>query len=113
MIVTLPWPDKALSPNSRSRTFHKKARFTKAARSDAHWLVKAAGVPALPDDGPILLLVTWHPPTRHKIDDDNMTARFKAARDGIADALGVDDNRFRPEYAWGEPVKGGAVVVTL
>jgi crossover junction endodeoxyribonuclease RusA len=111
--VRLPWPAPELSPNARSRTFHKKARFAKVARADAGWLTKAAKVPPVPSEGPIALLVTWHPPTRQKIDDDNMVARFKAARDGIADALGVDDNRFQPTYAWGDPVKGGAVVVTL
>lgn len=112
-VIVLPWPAKELSPNARSRTYHKKSRFAKLARAGAGWLTKAAGVVAAPGGGPIPLAIIWRPPTRHKIDDDNMIARFKPARDGIADALGVDDNRFQPTYIWGEPVKGGAVEVLL
>ncbi len=111
--IALSWPDPALSPNARSRTYHKKARYAKLARADAGWATKAAKVPPAPPEGPIALRIVWHPPTRRKIDDDNMVARFKAARDGIADALGVDDNRFAPTYEWGEPVKGGKVIVTI
>jgi hypothetical protein len=45
----------------------------------------------------------------------NMPATMKAQIDGIADAMGVDDRRFRcvwPEV-FGARVKGGAVLVTV
>jgi len=45
-------------------------------------------------DGPLHLWLDFYPPCNRKHDDDNLTASFKAGRDGIADALGVDDNRF-------------------
>ena len=50
------------------------------------------------DDGPIPVRITFYPPDARRRDDDNMIGSFRAARDGIADALGVDDRRFRPHY---------------
>jgi hypothetical protein len=42
-----------------------------------------------------------------------MIGAFKAGRDGVAEALGCDDYKFRPAYQFGEPVKGGKVVVEI
>jgi crossover junction endodeoxyribonuclease RusA len=42
-----------------------------------------------------------------------MIASHKAAQDGIADALGIDDSKFECSYRLGEPVKGGAVRVEI
>jgi crossover junction endodeoxyribonuclease RusA len=64
-------------------------------------------------DGPVALRVTFHAPDKRGRDRDNCIAACKAYMDGMADGLGVDDVRFEPTYAWGEPIKGGAVVVTL
>ena len=111
MTVTLPWPDKALSANARLH-WAPKSRATKRARQDAAWLTRAAGSVTLPD-GPIAVRVTFHPPTKRRHDRDNLIGRMKAAQDGIADALGVDDARFEPTYAMGEVRRGGAVVVEI
>ena len=46
-------------------------------------------------------------------DDDNMLASFKAGRDGVADALGVDDNKFVTSFEVCDPVEDGAVRVTI
>lgn len=106
-IVSLPWPAKELRPNYRSRTYKGKARATAKARKDA-WLLtleaKAQGT---------LLTVTFNPPDRQHRDRDNMIASVKAYQDGIADALKTNDHTFRPEYRFGNPTKGGRVVVEI
>jgi hypothetical protein len=38
---------------------------------------------------------------------------MKAGLDGIAQALEVDDNRFRPRLEVGDVVRGGVVIVTV
>jgi crossover junction endodeoxyribonuclease RusA len=59
------------------------------------------------------MTVTFHPPDNRRRDRTNMEASMKAGFDGMADAMGVDDNRFAPTYRKGEIVKGGKVVVTI
>jgi hypothetical protein len=46
-------------------------------------------------------------------DFDNAIASLKASLDGLADALRVDDNRFRLSFAWGEPCKPGRVEIVI
>jgi crossover junction endodeoxyribonuclease RusA len=108
--VELTWPPRGLFPN-RARTQHwsKNARLAAAYRRECWILTKASKARGT------LLKVVFHPPSRRRIDDDNAIAAFKSGRDGVADALGVDDNTFRPEYrfATAEPVKWGKVVVTI
>lgn len=71
---------------------------------------KGASLP----DGPLALWVTWYPPDRRHRDDDNLIAGFKAYRDGIADALGIDDKRFRLHpFLHTEVRKGGEVRVAI
>lgn len=92
--ITLPWPPQALSPNARSH-WAAKAKAAKAYREACGWIVKASELVtlALPD-GPLHLFIDFYPPDRRARDDDNMIAAFKSGRDGIADALGVDDKVF-------------------
>lgn len=104
----LPFPAKELFPNYRSRTHHPRTRATKAAREQAYWTAVAANVP----EGPAAIAVVMHPRDR-RMDDDNVRAGFKAYRDGIADAMKVNDKRLAPTIEIGEPVKGGKVVVTV
>lgn len=119
MKLDLPWPDRRLSPNARLH--HKAVAAVKAkARRDAAYLTYAAMLCGAKEvrqhfsgEGPIRYRVTFYPPDARHRDDDNMIAMFKAARDGIADALGVNDRRFRPEYYFAEPCKPGRVEVEL
>ncbi len=112
--LILPWPSKELSPNARVH-WSRRAAFAKMARQYA--LVAAiqaewtdAGLPA----GRLHLHVTFYPPTKRLPDDDNMLARFKPYRDGIADALGIDDKRFISHPLVSNEVrKGGQVVVRI
>ncbi len=111
--MTLPWPDKLLSPNARANHF-ARSRKAKAARSLAWGLtLEAAGAsPAWAVNG---VRLSWQfcPPSHRRYDTDNLIAQHKAAQDGIADALGVDDSRFISTYSMAAPVKGGAVIVTV
>lgn len=112
--LTLPWPSKDLSPNARVH-WSVRGRAAKKARQQAGLAAIAAGWQAksLPA-GRIHLQVDFYPPTRRLPDDDNMLARFKPARDGIADALGIDDRRFVSHpFVCDEVRKGGQVVVTI
>lgn len=119
MIVTLPWPDRRLSPNARLH-WRPKAAITAKARADAHlYALEAAGYSLgtirsdLAGEAPIPLKVTFYPPDRRHRDDDGMVSSFKAARDGLADALHINDRRFRPEYHFAEPEKPGRIEVEI
>jgi crossover junction endodeoxyribonuclease RusA len=114
VIVTIPWPHRDLSPNARHSHWAPLAHQKKIARICARYLALEAGAkkrtfPERPN-----VTVTFHPPTMGVVaDDDNMKASFKAARDGIADAIGVDDGKWAVTYATGVRVKGGQLVVAV
>lgn len=111
--IVLPWPDKDLSPNGRANPF-AKARKTKAAREAAYYVTRQAlGRQRSAWTGVVFLHWDFRPKTRNKVDDDNAEGSCKAYRDGIAQALGIDDSNFKATRSIGEPVKGGAVLVTV
>lgn len=114
--VTLPWPLKALSPNYRA---HWSARSTAARKyREACWALtrKAAEYQAVPiwvhTQSELDLCLTFFPPDRRVRDDDNMVAAFKAGRDGLAQALKIDDKRFRTRHEVAEQI-GGYVRVSI
>ena len=112
--LILPWPDRALHPNARGH-WSKRAKATKAARAGAHVLAIEAGWNRLTlPPGRLHLWIDFYPPDRRKRDDDGLLASMKAARDGIADALGIDDARFVSHpYVRDEVRKGGEVLVRI
>lgn len=117
MIITLPYPDKRLNPNKRLH-FRVVAPVKKQARTDANILATVAL--SLKDkraiaagSGKIPIEVRFYPPDNRHRDDDNAIASFKAARDGIADSIGVDDRRFQPVYRFMDPDKPGRVEVEI
>ena len=116
MRIVLPWPDKALSPNARLHC-RVVAGAKKAARADAFKATLATAPAAVrryvAGDYKIDLQVWFYPPDKRHRDDDNMIASFKAARDGIADGLKVNDRRFRATYHFGDPEKPGRVEVII
>ena len=110
--LILPWPPAALSPNSRGH-WRERQRAAKASRQLA-WAeaIKAGWV--APTSERIHLWIVFEPPTKRMPDDDNMLARCKGYRDGIADAIGVDDKRFVSHpFVKSESFKGGRVIVTM
>lgn len=90
MTITLPLPSPKLSPNGRTH-WRAKSQLTKLHRHRA----KLATLALLPGDTrPTFTRYTlafYFPDRRHR-DDDNAAASCKAYRDGIADALGIDDH---------------------
>jgi crossover junction endodeoxyribonuclease RusA len=91
--LTLGWPPKELSPNARTH-WARKAKAAKAYRMACYVLALQAKIIA-PSDGRIHLWLDFYPPNRRARDDDNLIAAFKSGRDGLADALGIDDKRFQ------------------
>jgi crossover junction endodeoxyribonuclease RusA len=111
---TLPFPAKALWPNGRPAHWAVKSRAVKSHREWARVRALCAGVTSLKGHDAFAVAVTVHPKTRHPIDRDNCVAALKSYLDGIADALGVDDRLFNtPSIAFGEPIKGGLLTLTV
>jgi crossover junction endodeoxyribonuclease RusA len=108
-LIRLPWPDRRLNGHAKGSKW-PKIKATKSARETACWLAKAQSIEVMPDAH---LHFTYAPPDRRRRDVQNMPAMVKAYIDGIADAMGCDDNGFRPHYPseFDEPVKDGAVLV--
>lgn len=119
MIVRLPWPDPRLNPNARLHWRVKKG-VVKKARNDAAYLTYDA-MPigarecrqAFAGEGAIPVAIRFYPPDNRHRDADNMVAMLKSALDGIADALGVNDRRFKPVFYFEDADKPGRVEVTL
>lgn len=110
--IILPWPSRELSPNSRVH-WSKKAKAAKYSRLYAFVRAKESKW-VVPATGKITLTIEFVKPSRRRMDLDNMLAGMKPALDGIAQALGVDDSRFRYLLdVADEPIKGGVVRVTL
>lgn len=96
-------PDPMLSPNAKPNRY-AKTRAVKAARDEAYWetwietgqFLPGRTWEGIPGDGVIEMeiAVGW-PPDRRRLDDDNLIGCLKPTRDGIADALGISDRRFR------------------
>lgn len=109
--LTLPFPAKILWPNGRGH-WAAKARSVASARRTAWALTLEASGGKWPT---IAAKLNWtiHPKTAHTIDDDAPPSALKSYRDGIADALGVDDKFFTATYAFAEPIKGGLVRVSI
>lgn len=118
IIFTLPWPDKALSPNSRiDRRTSTKIR--QAARDTGFYLAKEAmqnaGVRSYPFGVTrFAVSFTFHTSNMRRYDLDNALSRCKAYLDGIALATGVDDCWWdQVTLRRGEPVDGGRVVIEI
>jgi crossover junction endodeoxyribonuclease RusA len=112
MIIKLDFPAPELFPN-RSKGTHwtKTSGLRKSARDDAYVLTKASG--AFKDrPGYIPLYLLFLTPDKRHRDSDNMLAASKSALDGVAQALGIDDSRFKPVVVdWELGPKGGALIV--
>ena len=111
MSITFPWPPAILSPNARSH-YMVKAKAAKKYRLACYFLARKAGL-SVPE-GRLLLVLEFVPPDRRHRDDDNLVASFKSGRDGLAQALGIDDHSFVTQCSISpEIVRGGEVRVTI
>lgn len=108
--ITLPFPAKILWPNGRGH-WASRARAVNSARIEAAWHIRSVAKKTVWKSAKLHWVI--HPKTAHPIDDDAPPYALKSYRDGIADALGIDDKNFRATYEFGPPVKGGAVIVKI
>lgn len=110
--IICPWPDRRLSPNARVH-WSQKSIATRAYRQLGFYATKEARA-KVDWDGVVHAFITFYPPDKRQRDDDNLIASFKSCRDGIADALGIDDKRIRIHpFVHTEIRAGGQVVVRL
>lgn len=108
----LPWPDRRLSPNARVH-WSSLARAKKAAKNEAYYRVREAGIGEINAES-ILVRYSFFPPSKRAYDLDNLIASMKAAGDGIAIAIGIDDSKWNIAISPRGPVeKNGMVKVEL
>lgn len=111
--LTLPWPHRGLSPNSRVH-WAAKSKLTRSHRRTAAVLCLEAmtganwAAPLLPK-----VSVTFHPADKRRRDLDNCISSMKAYHDGIADALYRNDANFMLAFQMGEPRKPACVQVEI
>lgn len=92
--IALPWPPKELSPNGRKH-WRGLAKFKAAYRDTCRIETLLQCRPdylQLPER--IHLSMDFVPPDRRRRDRDNLVAAMKSGLDGVADALGINDERF-------------------
>jgi len=115
MKIDLPWPPQETHPNCRKH-WAVKMRAVRSYRRNCHVATmvqlqsKSQSVPS----GDLQLTLTFHPKTNRKRDIDNLIAQMKAGLDGVADALKIDDSRFRKVAGIiGEQLSPGKVEVEI
>ena len=112
--ISLPFPPRELSPNSRA-PWRAKAQETAAYRRQAGWLARMAMVAkepgTFPLTPPVTATVTFTLKNRRRRDLDNLLASIKAVWDGIVDAgLLKDDDAFSLHIVLAPVVVGAAGV---
>lgn len=106
--IELPWPPSELSGHNNGG-WQGKSTLVKKHRRWACMAAKAANI-ALTAEGDIFLTVSFYPPD-NRSDRVNFPNRMKPYFDGLADAWGVNDRRFLPDYKFHAPRKGCPAVV--
>lgn len=110
--IFLPWPDRKLSPNARVH-WAALASAKKKAKRDARYATQAAGIGKIEAERLSVRYVIF-PPNRHARDTDNIVSSLKAAQDGIAEAIGIDDSKWTTSYRMAGAIeKGGMIKVEL
>lgn len=110
LILTLPWPPTALSPNQRLH-WSKLAKAKKAYREACAWTAKEQGARRIEADK-LHLSLTFYPPSRRAFDLDGLLSRMKSGLDGLADVLEVDDKHWSLSIAKADEI-GGMVKVSV
>ena len=110
-VITLPWPDKALSSNARVH-WAVEAKAKKDARNLA-WAVCMES-PRIQCEPKATIFIEYYPKT-YRGDIHNVPSSLKAYIDGIADAMGCDDKKFKVEYpsVWAGKSNPGKVVFRI
>ena len=115
IVIELPFPPSELMPNRKNGKHWGSTHDIKTgARETAYKATQKAMEAWKEPEGNIPISILFVSPDKRHRDLDNLLAASKAAVDGIAEALGVNDKRFRPilidsAYAGGV----GATVVAV
>lgn len=113
--ITLPWPNRRLSPNTRGN-WQSKLEAKQQARNDGYLEARAAYSPDddEPLSGDLQMRLVFHPPTRRHYDQDNVLASLKSSLDGVCQGLGIDDKQFkRTILDWAGVEQGGKVEMEI
>jgi hypothetical protein len=111
-VIVLPFPNKVLWPNGRTRNVRYRAAEFKKARTEAVWAAKAAGITI--GNSPIPVHITVKPKAKGPAPDaDNCVSAAKAYLDGIAAALSVNDRHFQAPTVAISPERTGQFVICI
>ena len=101
--ITISWFPKELHPNFTRVHHYGKAKYFKAYKQEAYLLAHhITGYM----QAPIAVTLLFNAPDKRNRDLDGCLSACKAALDGIAQAIGVDDRYFRPiTIDWGDGEK--------
>ena len=97
-IVCVRVPIRIISEANSRQHWRKAAARKKEHRTTARVVMQQHARPM--HDGPIIITLTRIAP--RVLDDDNLASGFKAARDGVADWLGIDDGSTRLSWRYGQ-----------
>jgi Holliday junction resolvase RusA-like endonuclease len=103
-VLDLSWPPADVSPNAHHGHWGQRYRAQQSYKTTCAWEIKACKLPRLPAGSiPEIHTVFFQPDNGRKRDWDNMIASSKYALDAIAEALGVNDNKFRLSFEFDVP----------
>lgn len=113
-LVRLPWPPTATSPNASGQgKWRAKNGAARAYKQACAWECAIRQVRPMDCDA-VDVEVTFCPPSLRRYDLDNQLARVKHALDAVAEAIDVDDSKWRSmRLIRGPKVKDGCVVVHI
>lgn len=114
MKITLPYPDKVLWPNGRTKNYRYRAMVYNKAKGIAYWSALEVRDRLIVNAGELAIRLTVYPKARGPAPDkDNCIAAMKAYQDGIAQAIGIDDRHFAAPVVVFSPRRLGKFVIEL
>jgi len=113
ILFKLPFPSmKELAPNRRGHW----SKFEAARKNARHtgWITALEAKKRSVFVVGVKVEIYFFQPDFRRRDDDGMIGAFKSYRDGIADAIKVDDAHWKTSYFFPEKrEKGGSVIVKI
>lgn len=112
--LTLPWPPTAMSPNASGQGKWRTKNDAAQAYKRTCWAICLERNVRKIDASTVEATIIFCPPSRRRYDLDNALARIKQGLDAIAEAIGVDDSKWRSiTLERGETCKNGGVIVHI
>lgn len=100
LVIRLPFPDPLLFPNRKNGRGYKATLTAKQRQRDDAYILTLAAKRAsdfsVEPGAKIPLSIVFVEPSNHHRDLDGCLSAAKSQIDGMAKALGVDDNVFQP-----------------